>query len=167
MGRSFGPEDDERIHAAQSRDFENWRRAQAGLPPLSEEVNAMSIVFSKDYRGPGFGFLTQARSYDKGFHFAGSAAGVVAVLVFGRLVLRLPAWFVYGTPIPLWIASAIVFAVGLGLEIYQGRKRYLWENPPEEGPIGVLPTNYDPSDGFSFLDLVADLAGIALVWGLL
>ena len=87
--------------------------------------------------------LTKAQGFDKWAHLAGSAAGMLICL--GVMKIFLPDWFVF--TIGMWISSAIVFGAGLGLEIRQGRH-----------PL---------SDGFSFLDLVADIAGILLVWGVI
>jgi len=135
----------------------------------------MKIKFSKDYRGPGLGFLTKAREYDKWVHLAGSAAGMLMVLwilgLFGMQIYHVQgaAGRVILYPRGLVIATIVVGLLGLGLEIYQGRKRWLWEHPEDcaDGPVKILPTSYDPSDGFSWLDLVADALGILLIWGVL
>lgn len=107
----------------------------------------MKIKFSKDYQGPGFGFLTKAREYDKWAHLAGSAAGGLFLILIG---------------IPTGWALAVIALLGLGLEIYQGKRRWEYDNADK-----AFPSDYDQGDGFSFLDLVADALGLLLVWGVM
>ena len=98
------------------------------------------MQFSKDYLGPGFGFLTKAIEYDKWVHFAGSAAGVLMFLWVYRHVIN-------GAPTDdflLQLSMLSAFVMGLGLEVTQGQD--------------------SNSDGFSFLDLIANGLGILLVW---
>jgi hypothetical protein len=105
----------------------------------------MNFIFSKDYKGPGFGFLTTARMYDKWGHFAGSATGVLGILGILRLVRVFETF-------DIWASALICFTLGLLYEIYQGleaARRY----------TGKLPVT---ADGFSILDLICNIAGITL-----
>lgn len=116
----------------------------------------MRIKFSEDYKGPGFGFLTKAKEYDKWAHLAGSATGVLFAVLVG---------------IPLFWSIVQIAVLGIGLEIWQGRKRWLWEYREDEryARLGsrAVPLSYDKADGFSWLDLVANALGILLAWGVL
>ena len=118
----------------------------------------MKFFFSKDYKGPGFGFLTKARMYDKWGHFAGSAAGVLLFVALIRLnaILGPATWNPILGGLGVWIGAVLVFLVGLAYEIYQGVEtaQYL-----ERGDYTVQPKN----DGFSILDLLCNIGGILLV----
>jgi len=117
------------------------------------------IRFSCDYKAPWLGFTTQARGYDKWAHFAGSAAGVCLCVAFQRYVLGLTDLWTY--MIGLWLSAIFVFAVGLGIEITQGYQKWIVTTTE----TGWIPASYYDSDGFSFIDLAADVLGILLAVG--
>lgn len=117
----------------------------------------MKITLSQDYKGPGFGMLTQARGYDKLTHFAVSAIAVFAI----ALALSSVTLLIF-RPLVMLGAGLFVLGAGIGIEIYQGRRRWDYDHADV-----VFPTSYDPTDGFSFLDLLADVLGVAFaLWTL-
>lgn len=126
----------------------------------------IGFQFSKDYRGPALGLLTKARGYDKWAHFAGSAAGVLAVLAFWRYLTAVPLETILSGP-ALAVASAISFGFGLAIEVKQGIGAGTVAANPDMFVVGELGSIALEDDGFSFLDLAADVLGILLVWGAL
>ena len=96
--------------------------------------------------------------FDKWAHFAGSAAGVLLILALFRLACILggipfdpfTAWI--GT----WGGAFFILTLGLAYEIYQGLEAGRYEEAAK-----VL--DGLPEDGFSILDLICNIAGIALV----
>ena len=120
----------------------------------------MKFVFSKDYTGAGFGFLTKARMFDKWGHFGGSAAGVLLFVALIRLAFLLGGmpWNPVVSGICIWIGAAMTFAIGLGYEIYQGI-----EEAKIKEDIGEAAWIARGADGFSLLDLLSNVGGIALV----
>ena len=142
----------------------------------------MAFRLSADGHGAGFGFLTSCVEFDKWSHFAGSVAGTVFfwTIIFWRSLDSYSA---------LIQATAIVFVLGFGLEVWQGIKEGNYAAGVQEDideyieTIKTLDAVADSKrittfnieiknlrhlinglDGFSWRDLLADCIGISLVW---
>jgi hypothetical protein len=126
------------------------------------------IIFSKDYTGNHWGLTTKARLHDKWAHLAGSAALVIITWILLSLVALVIGTARILTLEPLlWVSTIIVWGGGLAYEIHQGMALGDWlDEHTLEGDRGIVEGWGDPpSDGFSWVDLVANTAGIALLWG--
>ena len=104
----------------------------------------MKIKFSEDYKGPGLGFLTKARGYDKLAHFAVCLSAIRILVLF---------------MVPVLWARVIIGAIAIGLEVWQGREAWR-EYQPNKNLYEVLDCSMSYPDGFSFIDLIADAMGI-------
>jgi len=153
--KDWGPLD---VHFDESLD----RRINDFYGSQNERRGKM-IVYSKDYKGPGFGFLTKAREFDKWTHFAGSATLFVVILLICRATGIVRDWSTPGGAKAILTAAFAVAWGGVALELIQGLQA---EDAAKDSRVEL----FRDADGFSFLDLAANLAGIGvaliLVWGM-
>jgi hypothetical protein len=133
----------------------------------------MSSFWSDDYRKAGHGLLTRAETWDKWEHLAGSAFGVVFFSLIALLVFRRSEFA------SIVVGESLTLAIGVGIELVQGWQRYAitkgfeaMQETHEQFGSRVIPLSMildscerlkaECPDGFSVLDLCADLLGIML-----
>ena len=121
------------------------------------------MKFSDDYKRPWFGLTTTAVEFDKWAHFGGSAAGVAVLFLFQWVLLFVAdaatsrSFTMAGLMEPdmMWMMIRIdwivVNVIGLFIEFLQAAV--------------YDPRNPESPDGFSFMDVIANVAGSSSVVG--